>query len=355
MTWFIHLLRVQKQMQNEKIILIFGDSFYRTEVRNDFLGKIKTKFSLVIYEKPSVEILIRELLSDSLFDDFKVVRVSDFSFKKEMSDFFSAFSNSLSSSILIIEGSDASDGKSISKKIGECTKKDIIKEHFLEKCKKSKDATDFILEYSSKHNMKMDKQLASLVVDLCGQDFSIIYEELKKLGIVFGTDKITKNDILVFISPISQDKSFIDFYVSIMTGDMKDTLVNSRNMTENMGPETVFSCLMKLSELLLIFSYFNGHKESVANFMKKDRSQMSRSKFSNFLKNDMVESVEKQPQVSDFMLRVVEKLYNRLGDKKRAMDLFVKCYDSFRNFRLTANLSLASAQIDEIICVISRR
>ncbi len=342
-------------MDDERIALIFGDSFYRNEVRSDFLKKIKTKFSLVIHEKPSIEIFARELLSDSLFDGIKVVRISDLSFKKEMSDIFSTFSESLSSTILIIEGSDVSDGKSISKKIKECIKKDILKEFFLEKCKKSKDATDFILEYSSKYDMKIDKKIASLIVDLCGQDFSIIHKELEKLRIVFGNDQITNKDILEFVYPISQDKSFVDFYVSIMTGDMKDTLTNSRNMIESMGPEPVFSCLMKLSELLLIFTYFNGSKNSVASFVKKDRGQIARDKFSGFFKNSVEQNIEKQPPVSDFMLRVVEKLYNRIGDKKRAMDLFTKCYDSFCNFRLTSNLSLVSAQIDEIICAISWR
>jgi len=341
-------------MDKEKIILIFGDPFYRNRIRSDILKKIGNKVSLVLYETPDIDVLYRELLADSLFDNFKVVRISDFSFKKGMSDVFSKFSTSPSSITIIIEGSDVIEGKSISKKIREVVKEDILKEYFLDKCKKSKDVIDFILSYSSENRIKIDKQTASTLVDLCGMDLSIIHKELEKLYILFGSETITKKDVLTFIDPISEEKSFVDFYVSIMTGDMNETLVNSREIIENMGHEAIFSSLMKISELLLIFAYFNGNKESVAHFVKKSRDQI-KNKFSCFLKSGSIESVEKSPQISDFMLRVVEKLYNRIGDKKRAMDLFAKCYDSFVKFRLTSNQSLASAQIDEIICAISRR
>jgi len=319
------------------INLIFGPPFFVKEKREEILSSVHCEYSMSFFVAPSYEDLRDPLMSCSLFNSLRVVIVSQFSFSKKM-DFLLRMSD-CTPNILIIEGEDASDCEKLSDRI-KVLEIEHVNCYFLEDPKKKKDVEKFIISQASSMSVNLDKEAISFIADFCCEDYSIVNQELIKLKTLFSDSKITTRDIIEHVVPMAGSKSVLDLYVSLMVGNTSDCISISREIIKESGPEEVFSCIMKLVEICLLFSNFNGDKSRVVESLKK----YSKS-----------EGGEKQKAPSDFVIRVAQKIYERIDSQKRARTLFVRTYNHFTGFRIKQNLALASSHIDELMCALSRR
>jgi hypothetical protein len=109
---------------------------------------------------------------------------------------------------------------------------------------------------------------------------------------------------------------------------------------------------MKLAEASVIVSSV-GDKDKAMSFANKSRPGIQMGVFNGFLFNGPSRS-DGIKATTPFFYKVAEKIVFRSGCKKQALALYRRCYENYVNFRLTSNLGLASAQIDECLFVMCR-
>lgn len=331
---------------NEKIFLIFGDYFFRKEKKKEILSSIQGKYSVSEIEEADDEVIFKFLVAPSLFDEIKVLVTEKVIVNKKTEPLLKRVSSS--GNILIVEGNEASDGESFFNKIKGFCPAVVIS---CESPKKKKDVEKFIKERCDREGILIQKDAISLLAEYCGNNYSIVYEEINKLNIVVSPNVIGVKEIKQFVVSIGEKKSVLDLYVSFMTGDTSECISNSRKIIAENSPEEVFSCIMKITELCLLLSCYNGNKNNLVNYFKKERKLENMG----ILRSRYSETVEKQKAPSDFMIRVSQKIYERIKSEKRIRSLFVRAYNYFSEYRFEANNELASSHIDEIMCALCRR
>lgn len=330
------------------MIIVGGDPFYRKKIREELLSSLPNLRSEVYLSSPSSEDLARECFSNSLFNTFKLVRVDGFSYKKDMETFFDRFlSIENAPSFLIIEEPDVEKALSLEKKFKPGSKFKILSLQEM----KPKEKAKFVQKHSSECGLTIiDLEAAETLLNLCDGNLSIVHEEIAKLKLLFG-NAVTGRQIIEVVTPISNQKDAIQFYVSLMTGDSVNSVSIARQISFDEGYEIILGCLVRISYLVLLLHHVNGNDKTLSDFLKKKRTSMSLK----WSLGDAEDVSKSGPPPSPFVMRVAKKLYDRVDSRSFWSKLFTQCYDSYLEYRLTANENKASADMEKVICVISRR
>jgi len=335
---------------DNRLIIISGDPFYRKESKRILDSLLPSSYSEVILSSPSENDLNRECFSNSLFKTFKFIRVEDFSYKKVMEPFFVRFLGAGSvSSLVLIEEPDTDKAQTLKKKFSELGLEDKVECLFL--CDmKPKEKAKFVQKHAVEVGVKIDIESSELLLELCNDNLSIVHEELSKLKLLFGSD-VTNKQIMSVVSPIVSSKDAVQFYVSLMGGNPVQSISVARQINNDEGYEIILGCLVRLSYLVLLLHYVNGNDKALMDFLKKKRTPLNLK----WTSNDTEDVVSKSgPPPSLFMMRVAKKLYDRVGSRSFWAKLFTQCYESYVSYRMNANESQASAEIEKAICLISR-
>lgn len=339
-----------------KIRIICGDLFYRRKDRLELLSSVEPKTNVVELNCPSADELAKELLIHPLFSSDKLIWVSNLESDKEVEALFEKLGklNIVDAPWrMVIEEDDIRKGKGYAGRLNKILPDGMVELKSHSRCSKPTEGCDFVLGEMSSFGLKMDKEAAKLLVDLCGCDYSMIAGEMRKLAILSDDRVLGASDVVSVISQMGDTENFLNLYLTILYGDSAAAIGHARSIIEETGPESVFACIMKLIEAAVIVSHV-GDKDKGLDFAKRKRSTIQRVTLNRFLwRVDSKDDGGKPP--SPFLYKVAEKVSNRLESQKSALALYRRCYDAFVNFRTTSNSSLASAQVDEIIVTMCRR
>lgn len=339
-----------------KIISIFGDPFFRDAARSDVMLSLGANdIAVVNLQSPDTESLSRELKCNSLFDFWRVVRISDLSIKKDIEEILRKFFVSdESNTVVLIEEGDRKKYDTIIKKIKDFPNAPkLLLEKVMVECSKPKEAHKFVSDICSVLKLNLDKEAYDSFVELCGLDQSVIYSELQKLSLLFDERLVTRKDVLWCISPVSGPGESLDLYLSILYGNTSQAVHRGRDLVKDGAYEAAFGVLMKLSEAVMMIALCNGSGKLAADFSKKKRPEILKSSMNEFMFGP--DSGEKSYILSPFIYKVAQKVYDRIGNTSKAIGMFRRCYDSFVSYRIDSNESAASARIDEMIAVMCRR
>lgn len=336
---------------DKSIVVVGGDPFYRKSVKSDLVASASKSSVRISLSSPSTEEMARECLSNSLFGSFKIVTIDGFVYKKDMDDFFTRFLTLDNSNILvIIDEPDCAKAIALEKKISTLGFRDKIDFRYLSDDMKPKERVRFIQNHASEEGLALSSEAAETLLDLCGSNLSVAHEEIMKLKLVTDSE-ITKKHVLYYVSSVGDYKDSIQFYISLMAGNGAQSLSIARRISFDEGAEVILGCLVRLSYLVLLLNCVNGNDKALMDFLKKKRSSLD----IKWTLNSEEYSISKINDIpSQFVMRVAKKLYDRVDGRSFWSKLFAQCYENYLEYRVTANDNIASADMEKIICIISR-
>ncbi len=340
-------------MSNKKLHFICGGNLYTNQRRGEIVSSLGSmeEVSIRTLESPSFRDIFRELLHNCIFFTKKVVVIRNFSYDKDSLDYFKRFIESNLSppffSIVLIEESDV---KKIEKIMGEFTDKEkcMIEIHKMDDYLKPNDFVKMISKRAEERKIKISKDSIKLFAEICGYDINVIESELEKLLLIYDRE-ITSNDILKSILN-NKSGNALSLYVSIMIGNIPDSIMNSREMCNTIGVESVLSMLIKLLEVVLLISECKGNSHKTKNIINSKHNPIMKNDFNRYLFDSENKSVEKL-KVTNFIYKVAYKVYERVRNPNKCANLFIRCYKSFFNNRISDNEKLAISQIEELITI----
>jgi DNA polymerase III delta subunit len=301
-----------------KIRVVCGDPFYRQKDKSQLMSSVDPGTRVVELNCPSADELAKELLIQPLFSSNKFIWVSNLDSDKEVEALFEKLGklNIIDAPWqLVIEEDDIRKGKGYAGRLSKILPEGMVELRSHSRCSKPTEGYDFVLEEMiPSSGVKIDKEAAKLLVELCGCDYSMIAGEVQKLAILSDGRILGVNDITSVISQMGETENFLNLYVTIMCGDSSAAVGHARSIIEATGPESVFACIMKLVEAAVIVSHI-GDKDKGLDFAKRKRPTMQRVTLNRFLWSGSSKEDGGKPP-TPFLYKVADKVSNRLGGQK---------------------------------------
>jgi len=344
--------------QKIKVVVAYGDSLLRQEYVS---GLISSRFgvsnSLVDrFDSLSAEELSPYLFSPPLFASLRIIVVNEFDLTEDMEKLFDRVSKINYGDrfwILVIDEDDMRKGKSFSSKIKKIIGKDSVHTESFSRCSNQNDVVNYVEKLCSEEfDLKINKQAVSLLADLCGFDYRMIRGEIEKLALITDGRTLSVKDVSMIVQQVGDSSGFLQFYTSILYGNIEDSLSSSREVIDSIGPEPVFACIMKVAEAAVIISHAGG-TSSALSFANKKRSRIDQGVYNGFLWRIPLKSTKSKPP-TPFLYKTADKVVSRMKCREHTLSLYSRCYDSYVKFRTTSDLSVASARINELLIVMCR-
>ena len=259
--------------------LIYGNDEYliKYNINKIINSKNSKNTSIIYYDMSEVSIgnVIEELNTFDLFDNDKIVICENSVFlssdcKKDTYNteiLIEYLKKAVNNNILIITNTDVDERKKIVKEIKNNCK--VIK------CDKLKDyeIEDFISNKFKKMGYKIDKKCVHLILEIIGNDLTIINNEIEKLAMYKLNEKIiNEQDILELVSKKIDDNIF-DLIDAVVLNDKKKIFELYEGLTNYYGEEQTKIIVMIANQfrLMLQCKILNneGKSESeIASYLK---------------------------------------------------------------------------------------